>query len=58
MKFIIDGTDKEMGHIVVETKDMPKGFMYQMQPLYESGMLSGFVIRFCMRQEAEHEKRT
>lgn len=57
MKFIIDGTDKEMGHIIMETKNMPREFMHQMQPIYENGMLSGFVIQFCMPDKAEGQAR-
>lgn len=52
MKLIIDGTDKEMGHISVETKNMPDTFMHQMQPLMDNGKLFGFVIQFCMLDEA------
>lgn len=51
MKFVIDGSDKEMGHITVETKDMPQNFGHMMKPIYEDGMLAGFVIMFCMRDE-------
>ena len=52
MKLIIDGADKEMGHISVETKDMPENFMHQMQPLFDNGKLFGFIIQFCMLGEA------
>lgn len=52
MKIILDGTDKKIGHISVETKDMPDEFMYQMQPLMENGQLFGFVIQFCMMDKA------
>lgn len=52
MKLIIDGSDKEMGHISVETKNMPDEFMHQMQPLVDNGKIFGFVIQFCMPDRA------
>ena len=48
MKLVLDGADKEMGQISIETKDMPQGFLHQMQPLYDGGKLYGFIIQFCL----------
>lgn len=45
MRFIIDGTDKEMGHISVETKNMPDGFMHQKESSpAKDGAATNFVV--------------